>query len=134
MAPFGDNVAGRHFSAAEWVGAGLIAVGQGWQVAEGMCQDTQHPMRILIPLLAALAVMADDQPLQPPPIREQYTKYEFMIPMRDGVRLYTAVYQPKDGSRKYPVMLTRTPYSCQPYGTDVYRTALGPSEYAQKAG
>ncbi|MBL8241570.1 MAG: CocE/NonD family hydrolase [Bryobacterales bacterium] len=57
-----------------------------------------------------------------------------MIPMRDGVRLYTAVYQPKDASRRYPVLLTRTPYSCQPYGEDQYRVRLGPSEYTQDAG
>ncbi len=29
-------------------------------------------------------------------IEEHYTKYEYKIPMRDGVTLFTAVYVPKD--------------------------------------
>jgi putative CocE/NonD family hydrolase len=84
--------------------------------------------------LAAAAILAQEPPLKPPPPKEQYTKYEFLIPMRDGVKLYTAVYQPKDSSKPYPILLTRTPYSCQPYGVDNYRAVLGPSEFTQKAG
>jgi hypothetical protein len=53
-------------------------------------------------------------------IREHYTKYEYRIPMRDGVRLFTAVYVPKDPKHVYPIMLTRTPYSVGPYGVDAY--------------
>ena len=44
-------------------------------------------------------------------IRANYTKYEYQIPMRDGAKLFTAVYVPKDDSRTYPIMLIRTPYS-----------------------
>jgi len=88
----------------------------------------------LIPLLAGLSGLAADKPLKLKPVREQYTKYEYMVPMRDGVRLYTAVYQPKDFTKKYPVLFSRTPYSCQPYGTDQFRATLGPSEFAQNAG
>jgi len=53
-------------------------------------------------------------------IREHYTKYVHRIAMRDGVRLYTTVYVPKDRSRDYPFMLLRTPYSVRPYGVDNY--------------
>src|SRR5438067_1700955 len=53
-------------------------------------------------------------------LREHYTKYEYNIPMRDGVKLLTAVYAPKDGSRRHPILLTRTPYSVGPYGVDRY--------------
>ena len=49
-----------------------------------------------------------------------YDKKEFMIPMRDGVKLFTSVYSPKDKSEKYPVLMIRTPYSCNPYGEDKY--------------
>jgi len=49
-----------------------------------------------------------------------YTKYEYKIPMRDGVKLFTAVYAPKDVSHSYPVLLMRTPYSVRPYGVDNY--------------
>jgi uncharacterized protein len=53
--------------------------------------------------------------------RANYTKYEHMIPMRDGVRLFTAVYVPKDTSQKYPLLLLRTPYTVSPYGSDNFR-------------
>jgi uncharacterized protein len=59
-------------------------------------------------------------------VKANYTKYEYMIPMRDGVRLHTAVYVPKDTSEKYPFLMVRTPYSCRPYGVDEYPSRLGP--------
>lgn len=49
-------------------------------------------------------------------LRQIYDKREVMIPMRDGVRLFTAIYEPKDRSRKHPILMMRTPYSCEPYG------------------
>src|SRR6267143_1838191 len=49
-------------------------------------------------------------------IKANYTKTEFLIPMRDGVRLFTSVYTPKNPSEKYPIMLNRTPYTVAPYG------------------
>jgi hypothetical protein len=67
-------------------------------------------------------------------VKAGYTKYEYRIPMRDGKRLFTAVYAPKDQSQRYPILLTRTPYSVQPYGVDQYRGDLGPSPLEGKAG
>jgi putative CocE/NonD family hydrolase len=55
-------------------------------------------------------------------IREHFTKKEVMIPMRDGVKLFTSVYIPKDTTKTYPILLCRTPYSCAPYGEDAYKT------------
>lgn len=49
-------------------------------------------------------------------LREIYTKREVMIPMRDGVKLYTAIYEPKNNDKKHPILMNRTPYSCSPYG------------------
>jgi uncharacterized protein len=60
-------------------------------------------------------------------IKSHYTKYEYRIPMRDGVRLFTSVYVPKEQSQRYPILLSRTPYSVQPYGVDAYKSDLGPS-------
>jgi len=51
-------------------------------------------------------------------IRENYTKLEQYIPMRDGARLFTAIYLPNDKSEKHPILMTRTPYSCAPYGKE----------------
>lgn len=54
-------------------------------------------------------------------IRENYTKREIYIPMRDGIKLFTAVYEPKDKSEKHPILMNRTPYSCSPYGEANFR-------------
>jgi putative CocE/NonD family hydrolase len=67
-------------------------------------------------------------------IRANYTKYEYQIPMRDGVKLFTAVYVPKDDSRTYPIMLIRTPYSVGPYGPDRYPDTLRPSAHFVQSG
>jgi len=67
-------------------------------------------------------------------VKAHYTKYEFRIPMRDGKRLFTAVYAPKDSTQPYPILLTRTPYGVQPYGVDQYKSDLGPSPLLGKEG
>jgi uncharacterized protein len=67
-------------------------------------------------------------------VKANYTKYEFHIPMRDGVRLFTSVYVPKDTSHPYPILLNRTPYSVGPYGVDLYRNEIGPSPLFSRDG
>jgi hypothetical protein len=49
-------------------------------------------------------------------IRDNYYKIERMIPMRDGAKLFTAIYIPKDTTEKHPMLLRRTPYAVRPYG------------------
>ncbi len=66
--------------------------------------------------------------------KANYTKFDYRIPMRDGVKLFTSVYAPKDSSRTYPILLERTPYSVSPYGIDNYRSVVGPSELCEKEG
>ncbi|RPE09403.1 CocE/NonD family hydrolase [Chitinophaga lutea] len=51
-------------------------------------------------------------------IRENYTKKEVLIPMRDGIKLFTSIFIPKNTIEKHPILITRTPYSCAPYGED----------------
>ncbi|HJV89064.1 MAG TPA: CocE/NonD family hydrolase [Holophagaceae bacterium] len=63
----------------------------------------------------------------PNPVQERYTKQEVMIPMRDGVKLFTQVYAPKDTSKPHPILLQRTPYSVAPYGAEKFRRGVGPS-------
>jgi putative CocE/NonD family hydrolase len=67
-------------------------------------------------------------------IRDHYTKSEYQIQMRDGVKLFTAVYVPKDTSQKFPIMMIRTPYSVGPYGPNNYPASLGPSPLFAKEG
>ena len=49
-----------------------------------------------------------------------YTKTETYINMRDGVKLFTSIYTPKDVTEKHPFIMTRTPYSSRPYGADKF--------------
>jgi putative CocE/NonD family hydrolase len=58
-------------------------------------------------------------------VKESYTKLEQLIPMRDGVKLFTAIYIPKDSSEAHPILMQRTPYSCRPYGQENYPRGLG---------
>jgi len=96
-------------------------------------------LRVLVPVLA-LVFSAPGAPAAEPPsplaafVREAYTKHEHLVPMRDGTRLFTAVYVPKDAgpAKRYPILMTRTPYSVAPYGIDAYPASLGPSEAAAR--
>ena len=101
-------------------------------------------MRIALLLLAA-SLLAAAQPAntsnaadtaakQLEYTRAHYTKYDYRIPMRDGIRLFTSVYVPKDTAQKYPILMQRTPYSVAPYGIDNYRGSLGPSDLFTKEG
>jgi len=67
-------------------------------------------------------------------VREHYAKREVLIPMRDGRRLFTAIYTPKDTRRAYPILLQRTPYSVWPYGEEAFPEHLGPSPRFQAEG
>jgi predicted acyl esterase len=67
-------------------------------------------------------------------VKAHYVKREYYIPMRDSVKLFTAVYLPKDTTQNYPIMLNRTPYSVSPYGPDTLKMALGPSPQMARAG
>lgn len=99
----------------------------------------------MLALLAAVVLAAPCDPLVSAPLvepadadkafREHYTKYEYRIPMRDGAKLYTVAYVPRDRTRTWPVLLMRTPYGVTP-GVDVYpdfKTARMLGRYAMSA-
>ncbi|MCG8702016.1 MAG: CocE/NonD family hydrolase, partial [Bacteroidales bacterium] len=65
-------------------------------------------------------------------VRENYTKKEVYIQMRDGKKLFTTIYTPIDTTKKYPIMLCRTPYSLYTYGDGIFPSKIGPSEYMMK--
>lgn len=76
-----------------------------------------------------------------PSLRSRYTKFEFRIPMRDGLKLFTVVYVPKDASKTYPFLMSRTPYGSgvfdqgqSHYGVDYYPSSLGPSKEFEESG
>ena len=65
-------------------------------------------------------------------IANNYEKQAYFIPMRDGVKLYTIVYSPKDKSQKYPFLMKRTPYSIRPYEEGKLPNSLGPSRFLMR--
>lgn len=72
-------------------------------------------------------------------VRDNYDKQELMIPMRDGVKLFTSIYTPEKKSQKYPILLNRTPYTVAPYGKDKdgkdqFKTSLGPDPMFAREG
>jgi len=82
-----------------------------------------------------LAASADEtEPTRAEYLRANYTKFEYRIPMRDGVELFTAVYAPNDRTQHYPMLMFRTPYGIHPYGASRYGERLGPSELYERDG
>lgn len=67
-------------------------------------------------------------------VKANYNKMEVDIPMRDGTKLHTTIYAPKDTSQEYPILMQRTPYSSRPYGEDQFRSKIGPNEIMMKEG
>ena len=67
-------------------------------------------------------------------VAANYDKQEVTIAMRDGIKLHTTIYSPKDTSKSYPIIMSRTPYSCRPYGEDQFRSKIGPNQYMMKEG
>ncbi len=66
--------------------------------------------------------------------KDNYTKNEVMIEMRDGIKLHTTIYTPKNTSKEYPILMMRTPYSCRPYGENNFKTKVGPNKYLMEEG
>ena len=67
-------------------------------------------------------------------VAQNYTKKEVDIEMRDGVKLHTTIYSPKDTSQEYPILMQRTPYSSRPYGEDEFRKQIGPNIHLMQEG
>lgn len=85
--------------------------------------------------LIVISILASNLPAQENfSTKENYNKKEVMIPMRDGVELFTQVYTPKDQSQKYPIMLFRTPYGIRFYGPKINRLTLGPNQLYAREG
>jgi uncharacterized protein len=93
---------------------------------------TRQVIFALIVLATAARLLEAQQPAFD--VKARYSKRDVMVPMRDGVKLYTIVYAPRDTTQSYPVILFRTPYSIRPYEPDVYRPVLGPSQEFDRAG
>ncbi len=65
-------------------------------------------------------------------VKDNFNKIDTVIKMRDGKKLYTVIYLPKDAAEKYPFLLERTPYSAGPYGDTNYARRVGPNPTLMK--
>lgn len=83
-------------------------------------------------LLVAVSLLGQDKKSNY--VAENYTKQEVSIKMRDGLTLFTSIYSPKDTSKKYPIVMQRTPYNCAPYGPDQFKRSIAPNETMMKEG
>ncbi len=90
------------------------------------------PLMFMISLFLSIPVFA--QTTEDYKVEDNYDKQEVYITMRDGVKLHTTIYSPKDKSKDYPVIMQRTPYNSQPYGADQFRSKIGPNEYLMQEG
>jgi uncharacterized protein len=134
------------------------------QPPELMPSIFKHTLPAAVLLLTANLAFSQGRggnPAQLEYVHSNYVKFEYRIPMRDGTKLFTSVYVPKDTSHPYPILLTRTPYGVAPYGTNYvaprsaqsqdtngapaetnrtargsngYRSTLGPSDMYTKEG
>ncbi len=85
----------------------------------------------LVALFATLGVLGQSSPTSDY-VKDNFIKTETTIAMRDGIKLYTVIYTPKDQSEKYPFLIERTPYSAGPYGEGNYARRLGPNTELMK--
>ncbi|WP_026302687.1 CocE/NonD family hydrolase [Psychroflexus tropicus] len=83
---------------------------------------------LLFLLCAVSSVMAQYD------VKANYDKQEVNIEMRDGVKLHTTIYTPKDKTKEYPILMQRTPYSSRPYGEDKFRRQIGPNKFLMEQG
>ena len=67
-------------------------------------------------------------------VHDNYTKKEVQIKMRDGAKLHTTIYSPKDTSKEYPIIMQRTPYSSRPYGEGKFKEKIAPNIHMMKEG
>ncbi|MBT5874529.1 MAG: CocE/NonD family hydrolase [Candidatus Latescibacteria bacterium] len=85
-------------------------------------------------LVLGITKLSTGQEVDEAYIRDNYSKREVHVPMRDGKRLFTAIYAPTDTTQNYPMLLLRTPYGIGPYGSDAFKNRVGPSDLFTKEG
>ncbi len=95
------------------------------------------PFKVLLILLLSISVISCTKTSTKTTInyvQENYHKTETSITMRDGVKLFTTIYSPKDKSKTYPIIMQRTPYSVRPYGADKFKSSIAPNKHLMQEG
>jgi len=65
---------------------------------------------LAVALLLVWAAGAQEEPGSRQDLTKIFERKEAMIPMRDGVKLHTEIYKPREGSEALPMLMLRTPY------------------------
>ena len=87
----------------------------------------RHLTGFLVLLFSGYCLQAQTTDPETQYMKNNFDKLEFRIPMRDGARLFTLVYMPKDKSKTYPILMNRTCYNASAYGG--FNTHGHPSKY-----
>ena len=99
-----------------------------------MKKCTFKAILILLLSISTIACEKTTQDTEVNYVLENYDKTETIITMRDGVKLFTTIYSPKDKSTTYPILMQRTPYSIRPYGADKFRKNIAPNKHLMEEG
>jgi len=91
-------------------------------------------LSLLIGVISCKKTTNSSEEVSPTYVADHYTKQEADIEMRDGVKLHTTIYTPKDTSKEYPIIMQRTPYSSQPYGEGKFKEKIGPNIHMMQDG
>ena len=89
-------------------------------------------MKQFLTCLLLLSSITNIAQTGPKYVQEHYNKIDTTIAMRDGIKLYTVIFVPKDSTEQYPFLMERTPYSAAPYGAKNYPDAVGPNNSLMK--
>lgn len=80
----------------------------------------KHIFTLVVALFSVVAIYAQQknshEQIDAQWFKSHYKKTESLIPMRDGTKLYTAIYTPKNKKSTHPILLNRTQNGCEPYG------------------
>ena len=99
-----------------------------------MKKCTFKAILILLLSISTIACEKTTQDTEVNYVLENYDKTETIITTRDGVKLFTTIYSPKDKSTTYPILMQRTPYSVRPYGADKFRKNIAPNKHLMEEG
>jgi putative CocE/NonD family hydrolase len=124
----------RRFPAAQLINDRILKRFPGETMPLKLHELISKYFRFLLALIVITGCSSSAQNQDSLYVVSHYTKSEFSIPMRDGAKLFTIVYAPKDTTKDYPILMTRTPYTVAPYGINNYRNDLGPGAGYKEEG
>ena len=75
-----------------------------------MSRMTRRASYAALMIVSAAGITVAQTPATPADPAAAFEKTEVLVPMRDGVKLHTVIFAPKNATGNLPLLLTRTPY------------------------